>query len=206
MKNYAQFNIIIVDFIRIVIIFIKYNTFYFTYPARKHDFSHILPSCLLFIAESGKYHPVVVLLHNHEWLKKISKKVSSSLETVQCIISSILCPLIFREIWRHCNGAPLLCPINATSSSSYVFRLQYPEVILCRIVPIEKLTTLVVFGRRKPPNTVVLSEFKRSNLKVTRKFVKTPRWLHVRGGGYFHETFVRHHRNLTKYTIFIKCL
>ena len=182
MKNYAQFNIIIVDFIRIVIIFIKYNTFYFTYPPRKHDFSHILPSCLLFIAESGKYHPVVVLLHNHEWLKKISKKVSSNLETVQCILSSILCPSVFREIWRHCNGAPLLCPINATSSSSYVFRLHYPEVIHCRIVPIEKLKTLVVFGRRKPPNTVVLSEFKRSNLKVTRKFVKTARGLHDRGG------------------------
>jgi hypothetical protein len=92
-----------------------------------------------------------------------------------------LCPSIFREIWRHCHGAPLLCPINSTSSSSYVFRLQYPEVIHCRIVPIEKLTTLVVFGRRKPPNTVVLSEFKRSKLKVTCKFVKTPRGLHVRG-------------------------
>jgi hypothetical protein len=25
-----------------------------------------------------------------------------------------LCPSIFREIWRHCNGWPLLCPINAT--------------------------------------------------------------------------------------------
>ena len=185
MKNYAQFNIIIVDFIRIVIIFIKYNTFYFTYPPQKHDFSHILPSCLLFIAESGKYHPVVVLLHNHEWLKKISKKVSSSLETVQCILSSILCPSIFREIWRHCNGAPLLCPINATSSSSYVFRLQYPEVIHCRIVPIQKFKRLLVFERRKPPNTVVLSEFKSSNLKVTRKFVKTPRGLHDRGVNIF---------------------
>jgi hypothetical protein len=96
--------------------------------------------------------------------------------------------------------------INATYSSSYVFRLQYPEVIHCRIVPIEKLKTLAVLESRKPPNTVVLSEFKRSNLKVTRKFVKTPRGLHDRGGGYFHETFVRHHRNLTKYTIFIECL
>ena len=149
MKNYAQFNIIIVDFIRIVIIFIKYNTFYFTYPPRKHDFSHILPSCLLFNTESGKYHPVVVLLHNHEWLKKISKKVSSSLETVQCILSSILCPSIFREIWRHCNGAPLLCPINATSSSSYVFRLQYPEVIHCRIVPIQKFEKISCISKEK---------------------------------------------------------
>jgi hypothetical protein len=111
---------------------------------------------LLFIGESGKYQPVVVLLHNHKWLKKISKKVSSNLETVQCILSSILCPSIFREIWRHCNGWQLLCPIDSTSSSSYVFRLQYPEVIHCRIVPIEKLKTLVALERRKPPITVVL--------------------------------------------------
>jgi hypothetical protein len=117
-----------------------------------------------------------------------------------------LCPAIFREIWRHCNGALLLCPINATSSSSYVFRLQYPEVIHCRIVPIEKLKTLVVFGRRKPPNTVVLSEFKRSNLKVTRKVRENSSWATWQGGEYFHETFVRHHINLTKYTIFIECL
>jgi hypothetical protein len=95
-KNYAKFNINIVDIIRIVIVFFKYNTFYFTYPQRKHDFSHILWSCLLFIAESRKHHPVVVLLL--EWLKKISKKVSSTFETVQCILSSILCPSIFRQI------------------------------------------------------------------------------------------------------------
>ena len=82
----------------IVIVFFKYNTFYFTYPPRKQDFSHILPSCLLFIAESRKYHPAVVLLHNHKWLKKISRKVSSSCETVQCILSSILCPSTFRQI------------------------------------------------------------------------------------------------------------
>jgi hypothetical protein len=25
-----------------------------------------------------------------------------------------LCPSIVREIWRHCNGSPLLCPINST--------------------------------------------------------------------------------------------
>jgi hypothetical protein len=100
-----------------------------------------------------------------------------------------LFPSIFREIWRHCNGAPLLCPINATSSSSYVFRLQYTEVIHCRIVPIEKLKTLVALERRKPPNTVVSSEFKRSNLKVTRKFVKTPRGLHDRGGWIFSRNF-----------------
>ena len=109
-------------------------------------------------------------------------QVSSSFETVQCILSSILCPSIFREIWRHCNGLLHLSPINATSSSSYVFILQYPRVLHCRIVPIEKLETLVALERKKPPITLVVSESKRSNLKVTCKFAKTPLGLHDRGG------------------------
>jgi hypothetical protein len=48
---------------------------------------------------------------------------------------------------------PLLCPINATSSFSYVFILQYPKVLHCRIIPIEKLKTLVELERKKPPIT-----------------------------------------------------
>ena len=84
---------------------------------------------------------------------------------------------------RHFNGSPLLCPINATSSFSYVFTLYYPRVLHCRIVPIPKLKKIFVLGRKKPPITVVLSEFKRSNLKVTRKFAKTPRGLLDRGPG-----------------------
>ena len=176
---------------RIVIVFFKYNTFYFTYPPRKHDFSHILPSFLLFIAESRKYHPLVVLLHNHKWLKKISKKVSPVLK--QCSVFYL----------RYCVLRYFVkLPINATSSFSYVFTLHYPRVLHCRIVPIQKLKKIFVLGRKKPPITVVLSEFKRSNLKVTRKFVKTPRGLLDRGGEYFHETFVRHHSNLTKCIIF----
>jgi hypothetical protein len=100
-KNYAQFNIIIVDFIRIVIIFIKYNTFYFTY----RDFSQILPSCLLFIAESGKYHPVVVLLHNHEWLKKISKTTpkTNPSEHYKHFRKAIAFPFRKLELCRHCR-------------------------------------------------------------------------------------------------------
>jgi hypothetical protein len=86
---------------------------------------------------------------------------------------------------RHFNGSPLLCPINATSSFSYVFRLHYPRVLHRRIVPIQKLEILFVLGRKKPPIIVVLSEFKRSNLKVTRKFAKTPHGLHNRGGWIF---------------------
>ena len=141
------------DFIKLSLFSLNIIYIIFHFP-RKHDFSHILQSCLLFIAESVKYHAVVVLLHNHKWLKKISKKVLSTFETVQCIFSSILCPSIFREIWRRSNDSPLFCPINATSSSSYVFRLQYPGVLHCRIVPIEKLKTLVAFERRKPPITL----------------------------------------------------
>jgi hypothetical protein len=36
-----------------------------------------------------------------------------------------------------------------------VFRLQYPRVLHCRIVPIEKLKTLVALERKKPPVTLV---------------------------------------------------
>ena len=181
---------------RIVIVFFKYNTFYFTYPPRKHDFSHILPSCLLFIAESRKYHPLVVLLHNHKWLKKISKKVSPVLK--QCSVFYLrYCVLRYFVKLPPFNGSPLLCPINATSSFSYVFTLHYPRVLHCRIVPIQKLKKLFVLGRKKPPIIVVLSEFKRSNLKVTRKFAKTPRGHVDRGGEYFHETFIRRHIQAT---------
>ena len=138
------------DYIRIVIVFFKYNTLYFTHPPRKHDFSHILPSCLLFIAESRKYHPVVVLLHNDKWLKKISAKFHEVLKQCSVFIFDIV-SLDISSNCRHFNGSPFLCPINATSSFSYVFRLQYPRVLHCRIVPIEKLTTLVALGRKKPP-------------------------------------------------------
>jgi hypothetical protein len=160
-----------VDFI----VLFKYNTFYFTYPL-------YLPPCLLFIAESRKYHAVVVLLHNDKWLKNISTKFHQVLKQCSVFYLRILWPSIFREIWRHCNGSPLLFPINATSSSSYVFRLQYPRVLHCRIVPIQNLKILVALERKKPSITLVLSESQRlSNLKVTRKFAKTPRGLHDRG-------------------------
>jgi hypothetical protein len=123
---------------------------------------------------------------------------------VQYILSSILCPSIFREIWRHCNGASLLCRINATSSSSYVFRLQYPEVMHCRIVPIKKLKTLIRLERIKPPITLALSKSKGSNLKVTRKFEKTPRGLHDRGVNIFTKCLIATTcSNLTKYIIYI---
>ena len=126
MKNYASFNIIIVVFIRIVIVFYKNDIFYFTYPPRKHDFSHILPSCFLFIAVSRKYHPVVVLLHNGKWLKKISTK--------------------FRR-----SAFYFVFDIVSFAISSNMPRLQYPRVLHCRIIPIEKLKTLVALERKNLP-------------------------------------------------------
>jgi hypothetical protein len=159
-------------------------------------FTYPLDPCLLFIAESRKYHAVVVLLHNDKWLKNISTKFHQVLKQCSVFYLRILWPSIFREIWRHCNGSPLLCPINATSSSSYVFRLQYPRVLQCRIVPIQNLKILVALERKKPSITLVLSESQRlSNLKVLVGYMT--------GGEYFHEMFVRHDSNLTKYIIYI---
>jgi hypothetical protein len=46
-------------------------------------------------------------------------------------------------------------------SFSYVFRLQYPRVLHCRIVPIEKLKTLVAHGRKNPPVNNLGSKLKK---------------------------------------------
>jgi hypothetical protein len=76
-----------------------------------------------------------------------------------------------RVLILHFNGSPLLCPVNAISSSSYLFRLQYPRVLHCRIVPIQKLKTFVALERKKTPITLVLSKSKRSNLKTLKLLV-----------------------------------
>ena len=89
---------------------------------------------------------------------------------------------------------------------SYVFTLHYPRVLHCRIVPIQNLKKLFVLGRKKPPIIVVLSEFKRSNLKVTRKFAKTPRGLLDRGVNIFTKRLfaaTARPQQPTKYIIFI---
>jgi hypothetical protein len=44
---------------------------------------------LLFIAKSRKYHPVVVLLHNDKWLKKISAKFHEVLKQCSVFIFDI---------------------------------------------------------------------------------------------------------------------
>jgi hypothetical protein len=115
-----------VDFIRIVIVFFKYIVNFISLTPRKHDFSHILQYCLLYIAESREYHPVFVLLHNHKWRKNISTKFHEILKQWVYFIFDIV-SLDISSNCRRFNGSPLLCPINATSSFSYVFRLQYPR-------------------------------------------------------------------------------
>jgi hypothetical protein len=117
--------------------------------------------------------------------KEDFNQVSSSFEAVQCILYSILCPLIFRQMCAHCNASPLHCPINATYSSSYVFRLQYPRVLHCRIVPIEKLKTFVALERKEPPITHLLYRI-RIKTKSFKSHAQSSRKLLVRymtGGG-----------------------
>ena len=120
--------------------------------------------------------------------KEDFNQVSASFGAVQCILSSILCPSIFRLICRHFNSSPILCPINATSSSSYVFRLQYQRVLHCRIVLIEKLKTLLALERKKTSHNKFRIGIKTNHLKVTRNLRENSSWLLDRGAEYFHET------------------
>jgi hypothetical protein len=95
--------------IRIVTVFFKYNT--------------IFCRLVCFLSPTEIWQISSSCLHNHKWLKKISKKVSSGFGTVQC---NYLRYCVLREILKYgainCNGSPLLCPINATYSSCCVFR------------------------------------------------------------------------------------
>ena len=78
------------------------------------------------------------------------------------------------SICRHFNGSPILCQINATSSSSYVFRLQYPRVLHCRIVLKEKLKNYLHFeGKNLPEQIQDRNENKsfESHAQPSRKFL-----------------------------------
>ena len=69
MENYAKFNTIIVDFIRINIVLLKYNALYFTSPPpKKNDFNHIYCFVLLFITDSRKNHQILTFLNNNGWI------------------------------------------------------------------------------------------------------------------------------------------
>ena len=72
------------------------------------------------------------------------------------------------SICRHFNGSPILCPINATSSSSYVFRLQYPRVLHCRIVLKEKIENITCTLKEKTSHNKFRIGIKTNHLKVTR--------------------------------------
>ena len=131
--------------------------------------------------------------------KEDFNQVSASFEAVQCILSSILCPSIFRPIkaiCRHFNSSLILCLINATSSSSYVFRLQCPRVLHCRIVLIEKLKT------KNLPQQIQ----DRNKNKSFESHAHLRENSSTGGGRIFSRNVVRHHSNscfFTKYIVFI---
>ena len=137
--------------------------------------------------------------------KEYFSQVSSSFQAVQCTLSSILCPSVFRQICRHCKPSPLLCPINANSSSSYVFRLQIPCIIHCRIAKSKKLKTLVAFERKKPPMTDLGPDSKTHVWKYTRDLHETRRSLLVRGGEIFSRTVCSPHQQPKK-ICYIYCI
>ena len=169
---------------RIVIVFFKYNTFYFTYP-HENTISAIFCRLVCFLSPNlaNIIHLLYFYIIINGW-RRFQRRFHQFWNSAVYFIFDIVSFDISSNC-RHFNGSPLLCPINATSSFSYVFTLHYPRVLHCRIVPIQKLKKIFVLGRKKPPITVVLSEFKRSNLKVTRKFAKTPRGLLDRGVNIF---------------------
>ena len=135
-------------FIRIDIVLFKYNALYFTYPPPKHDFSHILPSCSRFTAESQQFHPKVVLLHNNPWLRNISTTAA------QCILFPLLFAPIISQNCRHYKASWLLCSINAISSSSCVFKLQNPIVLHCLISPLKNWDDWSFFYGVKNPRII----------------------------------------------------
>jgi hypothetical protein len=160
---------------------LKNNTIYFTYFPTKTRFQPYFVDLFAFIAESRKYHPVVVPLHNDKWLNKISTKFR------QVLIKQ--CSVFYRRsrVLRYfvkINMAPLQCLVNET---------------------------LVVLETNKAPITHLGSQLKTNNSKVTRNLREKSSGLLAGGGGwdgveYFHETFVRHHSKSTKNIIFIAFL
>jgi hypothetical protein len=97
-------------------------------------------------------------------------------------INIILSPSIFRLICRHFNGSPILCPINATSSSSYVFRSQYPRALHCRIVLIENISST---WKEKTSHNKFRIGIKTNNLKVMRNLRENSLWQLDRGARIF---------------------
>ena len=53
------------------VILLRYKVVYNTYPTALYDFSYGLPFSLYFIVVARSYHPLVMLLLEHEYLKII---------------------------------------------------------------------------------------------------------------------------------------
>ena len=126
---------------------LNYNALYFTYPLPKHDFSHILPSCSRFTAESQQFHPNVVLLHNNPLVKEYFHQDSSTFEAAQCILFPILFAPIISQNRRHYKASHLLNKCHFFTSCAV--KLQNPIVLHCLISPLKKLGRLELLLRCK---------------------------------------------------------
>ena len=179
-------NIMRIVILRIVIVFFKYNTFYFTYPpppppppSRKTRFQpyYILPSCLLFIANWNleniiQFLQIYIIING--W-RRFQKRFHQVLK--QCSVF-YLRYCVLRYFVKYLNMAPFqsiqwLAASLPNKCHLFVLlcikTLQYPIVLHCRIVPIEKLKTIVA-------SPIKLVEYNNPNskssinLKVTRKY------------------------------------
>jgi hypothetical protein len=85
---------------------------------------------------------------------------------------------------------------------SFVFR-QIAAILMARSSPNRKIDNICPIWKEKPSRIPFRFKKKKSfesHAQSSRKLL-VDTW--QGGGEYFHETFVRHHRNITKYIVFI---
>ena len=116
---------ILADFKRIDIILVIYKALYFTYPPPKHDFSHIFRLVCFFYRRVPDASYNSCTFPYSQMTKQQLSPFFTCTETVPSTLSSIL---YSRQNCRHYEFLPLLCPINATSSSC-VFILYNPTIL-----------------------------------------------------------------------------
>jgi hypothetical protein len=113
--------------------------------------------CRLVYFLSSRLANIIQLLYFHIMINGSLKKISTKFRQVlkQCSVfylRFVSVDILSIEICGHCNASSLLCPIiKCHLFVSYVFRLQYPRVLHCRVVAIEKLKTFVALERKNLP-------------------------------------------------------
>ena len=121
-----------------------------------------------------------------------------------------LFPILFAPIisqnCRHYNVLPISCPINATSLSSCVFRLQNLIELHSRIVSIKNWKMYSFLKDINYPQNIEDQSCRcmlQNNLKVTRNLREKSSWATWQGGvNIFTNTLVCNHSNPSKYFIF----